>query len=187
MAAALRRRESGSRRRHRRTVAAIRVGAGLLALWASPARPEPIAAVMGMALRSSFDRQADDARQAGAEAKLRGSYEAFLPTVGYAFSHRLDSKITYTPNISTDPLAPSPADTLPRRQPHSEGFQLTMPLYDGLKRFNDMQAARSAAAAGRGLQDDKAQQILLDTASAYLAVLRDRSIVRLREAGLADV
>lgn len=142
---------------------------------------------MGMALRTSFDRMADDERQAGMEAKLRGSYEAFLPTVGYAFNHRLDSKITYTPDLFTDPLAPSTTDTLARRQPHSEGLQLTMPLYDGLKRFNDMQAARSAAAAGRGLQDDKAQQILLDTASAYLAVLRDRAIVRLREAGLADV
>ena len=32
--------------------------------------------------------------------------------VGYAFNHRLDSKITYTPDLFTDPLAPSRTDTL---------------------------------------------------------------------------
>ncbi len=86
---------------------------------------------MGMALRSSFDRMADDERQAGMEAKLRGSYEAFLPTVGYAFNHRLDSKITYTPDLFTDPLAPSRTDTLARRQPHSEGSNSPCPSMTG--------------------------------------------------------
>ncbi|MFY9290274.1 MAG: TolC family protein [Methylorubrum rhodinum] len=178
---------SGARRSAWRTGATLLIGAVLLGTGTARPRAESIESVMGMALRSSFDRKADDERQAGVEAQLRGSYEAFLPTVGYAVNRRLDSKITYTPDIFTDPLAPSALDTVPRRQANEEGFLLTMPLFDGLRRFNDMQAARSAVAAGRGLQNDKAQQILLDTASAYLAVLRDRAIVRLREAGLADV
>lgn len=166
----------------------------LAALLVGVAGPETGAAIaqtlnetMHWALRSSFDKKADDERQAAVEARVVSSYEAFLPSVGYALNHRLDSKITYTPDIYTDPSNPTGSDTVARRAPHSDGFQLTLPIFDGFKRYNDVQAARSAAAAGRGLQAEKTQQILLETASAYLAVLRDRMVVRLREAAIADV
>ena len=142
---------------------------------------------MHWALRSSFDVKADDERQAAAEARLLGTFEAFLPTVGYAISRRVDSKLTYSPEFITDPTIPGGGDFLQRRQPNEDGFLLTMPLFDGFKRWNELQAARSSAEAGRGLRDAKAQQILFDTASAYLAVLRDRAIIRLRQAAIADV
>lgn len=151
------------------------------------ARAETIGESMHWALRSSFDVKADDERQAAAEARLMSTYEAFLPTAGYVINRRIDSKITYSPEFVTDPTIPGGGDFLQRRQPNEDGFLLTMPLFDGFKRWNELQAARSAAEAGRGLRDAKAQQILFDTASAYLAVLRDRAVIRLREAAIADV
>ncbi len=160
---------------------------GLAGLAGSGALAQTLNETMHWALRSSFDKKADNERQAGAEARVLSTYEAFLPTVGYALNHRLDSSITYSPDVYTDPSNPTASDTVPRRQPHNDGFQLTLPLFDGFKRYHDMQAAKSAAAAGRGLQAAKTQQILLETASAYLAVLRDRTVVRLREVAIADV
>ena len=172
---------------------AARIGRTLLcalfaagALGAAGAEAETIGETMGWALRTSFDRKADDERQAALEARLLSGYEAFLPTMGYSITRRLDSKIKYTPDFASDPLIGG-SDTLQRWQPNTSGFQLSLPLFDGFKRYNELEAARSATEAGRGLQDAKAQQILLDTASAYLAVLRDREIVRLREAAIADV
>ncbi|GJE19363.1 TolC family protein [Methylobacterium marchantiae] len=160
---------------------------GILAVSGTGARAESIDEAMGWALRSSFDRKADDERQAAVEAQVISGWEAFLPTMGYAVNRRLDSKIKYSPDFVSDPTVPGGTDALQRWQPNTSGFQLSLPLFDGFKRYNDLQAARSASAAGRGLQDAKAQQILLDTASAYLAVLRDRAIVQLREAAIADV
>ncbi|GEO98957.1 TolC family protein [Methylobacterium haplocladii] len=176
---------AGAVERIARVVLGILVGAGTLC--GPGARAESIGEAMNWALRSSFDRRADDERQAAAEARLMGGYEAFLPTMGFAISRRLDSRIKYSPDFTSDPTIPGASDTLQRWQPNTSGFQLTMPLFDGFRRYHELQAARNAVAAGRGLQDVKIQQILLDTASAYLAVLRDRSVVRLREAAIADV
>ncbi|GJE39611.1 TolC family protein [Methylobacterium persicinum] len=161
--------------------------AGLLGAAEAGADAQSLSETMHWALRSSFDKKADDERQAAAEARMLSSYEAFLPEAAYVINHRLDSTIRYKPDVYTDPSNPTGTDTVGRRQPSGDGFQLTLPLFDGFRRSNTLEAARSAVAAGRGLQDVKTQQILLETASAYLAVLRDRAVVRLREAAIADV
>lgn len=165
----------------------VRYGVLGALLLAGPAPAETLDTSMHWALRDSYDRKADDARQAAAEARVLGGYEAFLPTAAYVVTHRLDSNIRYSPDFTSTPEAPIGIDTVPRRQPEVEAFQLSLPLFDGLRRYHDLESARSAAAAGRELQNDKTQQILYDTASAYLAVLRDRTILRLRQVAIADV
>src|ERR1700742_4234223 len=111
---------------------------------------------MNWAVRSRFSVQADNERQSAAEARLRGSIDAFMPTVAYVQEHVLSSKISYTP----DYMIPDSTglDTVPRREPNLSGFQASLPLFDGFRRYNNFRSARIAVDAGRYLQVDKRQQ-----------------------------
>ena len=149
------------------------------------ANAETIDDSMNWALRSSLAAQGDNARQAAAEAKLRGSVDAFMPTVSYVQEHILSSKITYSPDFSVPDA--SGADSTPRHEPNASGIQASLPLFDGFKRYNNYQAAKTSVDAGKYLQVDKRQQILLDAANAYLALIRDRKIVSLRQKQVADI
>ncbi len=151
----------------------------MLAIAPLAARAETIDDSMNWALRSSFSVQADNERQAATEARLRGSIDAFMPSVAYVQEHVLSSKISYTP----DYMIPDSTglDTVPRREPNLSGFQASLSLFDGFKRYNNFRSARIAVDAGRYLQVDKRQQIYLDAATAYLAIIRDRKLVALRK------
>ena len=140
---------------------------------------------MKWALRSSFAIPADNERQNAAEAKMRGSVEAFGPTVSYVNESVLTSKYTYAPNY-TLPDATG-ADTVARREPNAQGFMLTQPLFDGFLRLNNFQAARVGVQAGKYLQLDAQQQTYLAASNAYLAIVRDRRIVALRVTQVGDV
>ncbi|MCL2713024.1 MAG: TolC family protein [Alphaproteobacteria bacterium] len=157
---------------------ALIAGAGL-------ARAETVDDSMKWALRSSFAVQADNERQAGAEARMRGSVEAFLPTVAYVNERVLTSKITYAPDYTLPDQ--NGADTVARRQPNAQGFMATMPLFDGFQRLNNFQSARTGVQAGKYLQLDAQQQTYLAASTAYLAIVRDRRIVALRVTQVGDI
>ena len=152
---------------------------------ASTAHAETLDEAMGWALRSSIATQADNARQDAAVARLHGSIDVFLPTVSYVQEQVLSSKISYSPDVSV--LDANGANTTATREPNGYGIQASLPLFDGFKRYNNFRAAQINVDAGRQLQLDKRQQVLLDTASAYLAVIRDRRIVELRKKQLRDI
>ncbi len=143
---------------------------------------------LGMAQQSAFEQsfvlRSDRARQEGAEARLRGSIDAFMPSVALLGSKPLDSKIKYHPDIPTSTFGP---DTTPRRDAPQYGIAVELPLFDGFQRWNGLLSARTLAEAGRALTLDARQQVLLDTAGAYLAVIRDRKILGHRERQLAGL
>ncbi len=88
----------------------------------------------------------------------------------------LQGSIDYSPTVAITPgssLATKPGSTI--------GAQLTVPLFDGLKRVNALRAAQANLAAARNTTHDAQQQLYLDAATSALSVLRDRRIVRLRE------
>jgi outer membrane protein len=154
------------------------LGSAMLAIAPVAASAETLDDSMNWALRSSFSVQADNERQAATEARLRGSIDAFMPTVAYVREDVLSSKISYTP----DYMIPDSTglDTVPRREPNVSGFQASLSLFDGFKRYNNYRSARIAVDAGKYLQVDKRQQTYLDAATAYLAIIRDRRMLALR-------
>src|ERR1700761_3155779 len=162
----------------RRALRRLMLGSAMLAIAPLAARAETFDDSMNWALRSSFSVQADNERQAATEARLRGSIDAFMPTVAYVREDVLSSKISYTP----DYMIPDSTglDTVPRREPNVSGFQASLSLFDGFRRYNNYRSARIAVDAGRYLQVDKRQQTYLDAATAYLAIIRDRKMVALR-------
>ena len=161
------------------------IALAILAIGPVVVSAETIDDSMNWALRSSFSVQADNQRQVGAEARLRGSIDAFMPTVAYVQERVLSSRIYYTPDYSIQDL--SGIDTTSRQEPNSKGFQASLPLFDGFRRYNNFRSARLGVDAGKYLQLDKRQQTYLDAATAYLSILRDRQIVALRKKQVTDI
>jgi outer membrane protein TolC len=164
-----------------------RLTAALAVLILAPvvASAETIDDTMNWALRSSFSVRADNERQAGSEARLRASIDAFMPTVSFVQERVLSSHISYTPDFTIPDS--SGLDTVARREPNLSGFQASLPLFDGFRRYNNYRSARLGVDAGKYLQLDKRQQTYLDAASAYLAIVRDRKLVALHKKQVADI
>lgn len=170
-----------------RPVAATRrllVGAMLVVATGTPIRAGEIA--FEGALRGSITDSpalaSDAQRQAGELARLRGAKDAFMPTVGVVHERILDSRVGYGPDIAVG----SP-DSTTRHEPHLTAIQATLPLFDGFRRWNDLQAAIRKVDAGRHLSVEARQQVLLEAVGAYLAVMRDRGIVACRKQQIAAV
>ncbi|WP_279359650.1 TolC family protein [Methylobacterium indicum] len=136
------------------------------------------------ALESSFVLRAERARQDGAEERLRGAIDAFMPSVAFTADRPLRSRITYSPDAAPPVVG---LDATPRRAPSVVGITASLPLFDGFRRWHSFQSARTLAESGRMLLIGRRQQVLLDTALAYIAVLRDTRILAAREAQLAAI
>jgi outer membrane protein TolC len=160
---------------------------GLLAQTAlvSPVRAQSLDQALDLSLRSSISLQSDNARQDVSVARLRGSIDAFMPTVSFVQERILTSKITYSPEITVPTTLGG--DSTARSDPNLFAFQASLPLFDGFKRYNNFRSASLGVESGKFLQLEKRQQVLLDTATAYLAILRDRKIVDLRRRQVGDI
>lgn len=158
------------------------VGTGPLATGGL--RAQELDDVMHAALRSSLTIRADDARQEAVRNAVWGSVDAFMPSAAWIREDVLHSKITYSPDI---PVVPGGLDTYAREEPDIHGFQVTLPLFDGLRRVNGYRAQRNLFDAGVQTQVGVRQQVLLDAAVASLAVVRDRRVIDLRRAYLKDL
>jgi outer membrane protein len=167
------------RQKHRLLIGVAMV---LPAFLTPVARAEDIGDAMSWALRTDTSLKSDIWRQKATEARLRGSIEAFLPTVEYQQQTILNSHLVYSPTM---PVLPN--DSFARREPDQYGVQATLPLFDGFRRYNTYQAAKLAVEAGRFVTRNARQQVMLDAATAYLAVVRDRAIASYRSEQLASI
>ena len=92
-----------------------------------------------------------------------------------------------TANIPLVPGVAPPPNLETLKNPLVVGLTASLPLFDGFRRWNTYQTARTLAESGRLLLIGRRQQVLLDTALAYIAVLRDTRILAAREAQLAAI
>jgi outer membrane protein len=65
--------------------------------------------------------------------------------------------------------------------PHGYSVQLTQPLFEGFQNLNAIRQAKATVQAAREVLRSVEQTVLLDAATAYVNVVRDQAIVRLRE------
>ncbi|MFH6786135.1 MULTISPECIES: TolC family protein [Methylobacterium] len=156
----------------------------ILAASAGTVRAQSLEEASAAALETSFVLRAERARQDGAEERLRGAIDAFMPTVAFTADRPLRSRITYSPDAAPPVVG---LDATPRRAPTVVGLSASLPLFDGFRRWNGYQSARVLAESGRLLLIGRRQQVLLDTAIAYIAVLRDTRILAAREAQLTAI
>lgn len=65
--------------------------------------------------------------------------------------------------------------------PHGYAFQLSQPLFEGFQNLNAIRQAKSIVQSARESLRIVEQTILLDASTAYVNVVRDQAVVRLRE------
>jgi outer membrane protein len=65
--------------------------------------------------------------------------------------------------------------------PHGYSVQLAQPLFQGFQNLNAIREAKATVQAAREALRSVEQTVLLDAATAYVNVVRDQAIVRLRE------
>ncbi|MGX7705881.1 TolC family protein [Methylobacterium sp. Gmos1] len=156
----------------------------ILAGSAGAVRAQSLEEASAAALESSFVLRAERARQDGAEERLRGAIDAFMPKVAFTADRPIKSAITYSPDAAPPVVG---LDATPRRAPTVVGLSASLPLFDGFQRWNGYQTAKTLAESGRLLLIGRRQQVLLDTAIAYIAVLRDTRILAARDAQLVAI
>jgi outer membrane protein len=143
----------------------------------SSARAETLEAVTLRAMIDSPKLKADEARQDGTRQELSAARLAVLPSVSVNLDTAIDGAVKSWP--ASNPPIPA--------YPRSVGATLVQPMFDGFRRINEINRATASVAAGSFALSDTQQQVRLDTAVAYLAVLRDRTIVDLRRRSLANL
>jgi TolC family type I secretion outer membrane protein len=161
--------------------ASFAVGSAILAALAvmdvSRAGAQTLDAVTSRALLESPRLKADQARQDATRQELTAAQAAVL----FSVSINVDSTVNGT--IRTWPLSNPPIPP----HPGSVGATLTQPLFDGMRRFNEIRRATASVTAGYYALSDTEQQVRLDTATAYLAVLRDRTILALHQRSFTNL
>jgi outer membrane protein len=65
--------------------------------------------------------------------------------------------------------------------PHGYSVQLSQPLFEGFQNLNAVRQAKAQVQAQREALRNTEQTVLLDAATAYVNVVRDQAVVRLRE------
>jgi TolC family type I secretion outer membrane protein len=121
--------------------------------------------------------KADEARQDGTLQELTAARMAVLPSVSVNFDSTFNGAVKSWP--ASNPAIPA--------HPRSVGATIVQPLFDGLRRVNEINRATASVAAGNFALSDTQQQVRLDTATAYLAVLRDGTILALHRRSLANL
>ena len=125
--------------------------------------------------------RATDEQVALAKSGLRPFISASGDT---AFQHT-DNDVSF-PNKAAelaDPAGNFNPFAFPKGTSHPRGWsvQLTQPLFEGFQNLNAIRAGEVAGAGGARALRTVEQTVLLDAATAYVNVVRDTAVVRLRE------
>lgn len=116
-----------------------------------------------------------------ARAQLRATDEE-VPRAKSGFRPTINGEITQTyQNINTHPAAPGiEGDTDPR----SYSVTFNQPLFRGFRTLNAVRGAEALVEAGREDLRVSEQQVLLDSVTAYVDVVRDQAVLALRQNNL---
>ena len=159
----------------RSTARALMLGASV---WATtvvatgPAAAQSLREALASAYQYNPRLDAERARQRATDEEVARAHSGYRPTVngsadiGY---NRTDTK-------------PAGAGTS-NGETHPKGFGVTasQPIFRGFRTLNGVRVAESTVRAGRETLRNVEQAVLLEGATAYVDVVRDQNIVKLRE------
>lgn len=153
-----------------------RFAAGLLGLVLAIPGPA-FAETLGEALSSAYQYNprldAERARLRATDENVSQAMAGFRPRVDFsADANMVDTK-----------TSPSPQQSGSEGTVHPYGyrFDAQQQIFSGGQTFYQVSESEAGVRAGQETLRDVEQQVLLDAATAYMDVIRDQSIVRLRE------
>lgn len=145
--------------------------AAILATTAlSPAFGETLSGAMAKAYQNNSTLNSSRAGLRATDEGVAIAKSGYRPTIGASVSG------TYTSESGV--VSPQRITT------GQYGIQLNQTLFDGFQTKNNVRAAEAQVRATRENLRNTEQTVLIDTATAYMDVIRDRQIVRLRQSNL---
>ncbi len=136
----------------------------------SPVSGETLKEALAAAYVANPQIKAERARLRAADEDVSRANSGYRP--------RIEGEGTYTyQDVSSSPSLPSDGVSHPR----TYSLSVQQPLFRGFRTMNAVEGAKANVEAGREDLRGIGQQVLLDAVTQYMNVLRDQSIIRLRE------
>ena len=167
----------------------LRSNRGLCRTWPEVLRPWALAALVGAWTLAPPPAAAETLRQALAAAyKFNPRLDAERARLRATDEEVPRAKSGYRPSITgsadvgyqrteTKPSTGGASETHPK----GYGVTATQPIFSGFRTVNSVRAAEATVRAGRESLRIVEQSVLLEAVTAYVDVVRDQAIVRLRE------
>lgn len=136
----------------------------------TPAAAETLTDVIAAAYRNNPRLDAARAAQRATDEEVARANSGYRPTINGTADVGWQKS-------TTDPSSPSNGETHPR----GYGITGSQPLFRGFRTLNTVREAEATVRAGRENLRLVEQAVLLDAITAYADVIRDMTIVRIRE------
>jgi outer membrane protein len=158
------------RRLLRASMFAVGVGAGLAAALARPTAAETLEEALAAAYAYNPRLDAERARLRATDEEIARAMSGYRPVITG------NADVSYE-NTNTEPDSASQGTMHPR----GYSVDLVQPIFTGLQTVNAVNESEANTRAGRETLRDVERAILLEAVTAYMDVVRDEAIVRLRE------
>ncbi len=144
----------------------------MISVMPRPGHTETLKQALNLAYRHNPTILAERARQRATDEGVSQAISGWRPTVSVT-GHVGRNKERVTP-----PTTHSDLDQT------SVGISLSQPIFRGFRTINETRRAEAQVQAGQGQLRDTEQNTLLSAVKAYMDVLRDRQILRLRRSNI---
>jgi outer membrane protein len=154
--------------------AALSSAALAVVLAVTPVQAESLAEAMRMAYRKNPTLNADRARQRQTDELVPAAKSGWRPTINSsATAANQWTDTNKTPSNSNASL--------------NLNIQLSQPIFRGFRTVEGVKSAKSTVEAGRQQLLATEQTVLFEVVSAYLAVVRDRQILTIRQQNVKNL
>ena len=136
----------------------------------SPAVAESLRSALAHAYKNNPQIDAERARLRATDEDIARAFSGYRPT------------ITGTADVGAQRTSQKPPSSASgETHPHGYGLNVTQPIFNGFRAPNNVRIAEANVRAGRESLRNVEQTVLLAGVTAYMDVIRDQNIVRLRE------
>ena len=139
---------------------------------AGPAAAQSLRDALASAYQYNPRLDAERARQRATDEEVARAHSGYRPTVSGS------ADVSYS---RTDTKPPGTGSTSGETHPKGYGVTATQPIFRGFRTLNGVRVAEATVRAGRETLRNVEQSVLLEAATAYVDVVRDQNIVKLRE------
>jgi outer membrane protein len=146
------------------------IAAGLGAALAGPAGAETLRQALASAYKFNPRLDAERARLRATDEEVARAKSGFRPIITGTADINYQRTNTSPPSISDGGLTSK-----------GVGVGLSQPIFSGFRTLNAVRAAEASVRAGRESLRVIEQSVMLEAVTAYLDVVRDQAILRLRE------
>ena len=152
---------------------ALMLGVAILATTAiasNEAQAQSLRDALASAYKYNPRLDAERARQRATDEEVSRAHSGYRPVIAGS------ADIGYQ-NTNTRPSTTGAGETHPK----GYGISASQPIFNGFRTLNGVRVAEATVRAGRETLRNVEQSVLLEAATAYVDVVRDQAIVKLRE------